>query len=92
MDAVGRLGGEEFMILLIDVPESELTRLAERVRSDIAKAPVWLGDHSIEVTCSVGCAMGGMDNSIKSLVQRADQALYRAKSNGRNRVELATAA
>jgi diguanylate cyclase (GGDEF)-like protein len=86
-DSVGRYGGEEFLVLMTDVELDEVLRMAERIRTNLASAPVEFEQHAIELTCSVGVAIGGIGEQIDSLISRADQALYRAKAKGRNCVE-----
>ncbi len=86
-DAVGRRGGEEFMVLMTDVQLGDVPRMAERIRASLAQSPIRIDSHDLAVTCSVGCASTGTRDPINSLLRRADQALYRAKSAGRNRVE-----
>jgi diguanylate cyclase (GGDEF)-like protein len=88
-DAAGRLGGEEFMVLITDIQAGELPQMAERIRSIQAKAPVRFDDHAIGWTCSIGYAMGTPEEPIGTLLRRADRALYRAKAAGRNCVEAA---
>ena len=90
-DAVGRYGGEELLILLPGLyPEHAAARM-EQLRVAIAGAPVVQGTTSLTVTCSFGVAwMSGERCSLESLVEMADAALYRAKQNGRNRVEFAS--
>ena len=87
MDAVGRIGGEEFLVLMADPEPADVAGIAERIRAAEAKSPIQFDGHSIPVTCSVGYAIGAASDPIDGLVSLADQALYRAKSNGRNRVE-----
>ena len=84
-DAVGRWGGEEFLAVVTNVKMERLLRIAERLRrlvggSELRK-PVRVG-----VTCSIGAAVVRPDDTMDELLRRADQALYRAKSEGRNRV------
>jgi diguanylate cyclase (GGDEF)-like protein len=87
-DLLGRLGGEEFAILLPSVAAAEAERLAERLVAHIAASPVNYGGRSIEMTISIGLTMrNGADRSIERVIARADDALYRAKESGRNRVE-----
>ncbi len=86
-DAVGRYGGEEFMIVMTNVQREDVARVAERIRTTMAKTPIRFGSHSIEWTCSAGYAIGNANDSINTLVQRADEALYRAKAGGRNRID-----
>ncbi|AHF05332.1 hypothetical protein MARPU_00765 [Marichromatium purpuratum 984] len=89
-DCAGRLGGEEFAVL---VPGSDLTaacRFAERLRRHIAALRVEHKDAHIVVRVSVGCTQIRRDDADPdSILARADEALYRAKGNGRDRVECA---
>lgn len=86
-DIVGRYGGEEFAILLSGSNGKAAMDLAERLRAAIEKTPFHVGEHQIRVTTSLGVAEYN-DNSpnLETLVARADQALYVAKHQGRNRV------
>jgi len=91
-DGIGRYGGEAFLLI---VPGCDLTfagYAAERVRADLADKPVVLPDDRIvAVTMSIGAAakLGEAQLTLDELIQAADEALYQAKANGRNRVELA---
>ena len=85
-DTLGRWGGEEFLLLLPEtLPEAAL-ELAEELRRGIEEAP-FCGD--IRVTCSFGLAQYQPEETMQMLIERADNALYRAKRLGRNRVETA---
>jgi two-component system cell cycle response regulator len=89
-DVLGRYGGEEFMVLL---PGCELRAgavVAERLRKCFADTPFQVDKHTIDVTASFGIVCSSQPhNSLEMLVDAADSALYRAKANGRNRIELA---
>ena len=85
-DLLARWGGEEFVILLPSSDASMAERFAEILRSAIATLPF---DHGKPVTCSFGVAQMAMGESAERFIARADEALYRAKLNGRNRVERA---
>jgi len=93
-DVAARYGGEEFVILLPDTEADAGRQLAERIRTAIADARFTVDDEvPIAVTVSIGvasCRLNREDEDLKtageSLVARADVALYRAKSGGRNRV------
>jgi diguanylate cyclase (GGDEF)-like protein len=91
-DRLGRLGGEEFAVLL---PASDLTRAlaeAERLRLGVAAAPLLDDALSLALTVSIGVAeWAGPSEDPLRLLARADAALYRAKRDGRNRVESADA-
>ena len=86
-DAVGRLGGEEFVALLPSTL-AEAGIAAERVRRAFEKASAMPGDHAT-ATVSIGIACGSPSAKIDDLIARADTALYKAKANGRNRIEAA---
>ena len=83
-DVVGRWGGEEFVIIAPQTDQEGAMTLGERVRKVIADEPINLGDHAISITVSIGCTVGV--ESPGEIVERADTALYRSKSEGRNRV------
>jgi diguanylate cyclase (GGDEF)-like protein len=84
-DAIGRLGGEEFVALLPSTL-SEAAIAAERVRKAFEAASALPGNHAT-ATVSIGIACGSAYADIDTLIARADAALYKAKSGGRNRVE-----
>jgi diguanylate cyclase (GGDEF)-like protein len=89
-DAIGRIGGEEFALLLPDTTKNAAGYLAERVRQRITKYPYIAGKMLIEVTASLGVAViDSADTSFKAMLERADEALYAAKHAGRNRVTMA---
>ena len=88
-DIVGRLGGEEFVALLPSTA-TEAAVAAERVRAALATASVVHEERRIAVTVSIGVASGAPTTEIETLIARADGVLYRAKENGRNRVEIAS--
>ncbi|PKL94945.1 MAG: hypothetical protein CVV18_07325 [Gammaproteobacteria bacterium HGW-Gammaproteobacteria-8] len=86
-DVIGRMGGEEFMILLPAADHSTTAAVAERLRTAIAARHVHgEADVDIRVTVSIGIARAMDGETLESLMQRADQALYSAKRGGRNRV------
>jgi diguanylate cyclase (GGDEF)-like protein len=86
-DIVGRFGGEEFVALLPG-KLADAKVVAERVRKAFEAAGVTVAGCDLEVTVSVGAASGDAGTDIIALFAAADAALYRAKANGRNRVEL----
>ncbi len=89
-DMLGRMGGEEFAILLPDTNEAGAVRLAERLREQIERTPTHYGTHTIPMTVSAGVAERRAANDTpEELLRRADEALYVAKHNGRNRVSSA---
>lgn len=85
---VGRYGGEEFLILLPETDQSELLAVSERIRHAIEADPVPLENEKLSVTISLGATcVHDDDGSFDEVLLRADNHLYRAKENGRNRVE-----
>jgi diguanylate cyclase (GGDEF)-like protein len=92
-DVPGRYGGEEFCILLPETRVGNTSVVAERIRTRLESTEMSCGDETFVVTASIGIA--GMDApeaaellSPAALIDRADRALYSAKSRGRNRVEM----
>ena len=84
-DIMGRVGGEEFAILLPETASIGALNLAERVRHDLQNAKMVWGDQTLRITASLGIAdLGEHDATILDLLARADRALYTAKNNGRN--------
>ncbi len=81
VDTVGRIGGEEFLLVLPGTTETQAVTLAERLRTQVL-------DSTLGTTISIGVAEARTDDvDIGRVVERADAALYRAKASGRNRVE-----
>lgn len=86
-DIVGRLGGEEFGILLPDTDADGAADIAERIRRIIAETPVDYGGRTLRISASFGVAESiPGETGIDDLVKRGDECLYKAKSAGRNRV------
>lgn len=90
-DSAGRYGGEEFLLVLPGCNGEEAIIIANRILESIGKEPVMFNNTPIVVTISLGVAVNrvGEKATTTELVQLADAALYKAKQNGRNRVELA---
>jgi diguanylate cyclase (GGDEF)-like protein len=88
-DTTARIGGEEFAVLLPETALPQAQAVAERLVRAIAAETVNFDDAKIEVTASAGVAEAGYETpDFEGLMRRADEALYRAKEEGRNRVEL----
>lgn len=81
VDIVGRYGGEEFVIILPGTKEEGAVAVAERIRKSIEMYPF---PHR-KVTASLGIALAKNSDSVDSLLERADQSLYQAKRQGKNR-------
>jgi diguanylate cyclase (GGDEF)-like protein len=91
IDVVGRLGGEEFAVLLVGTDIGEAMVFAERLRLTVAETPVVHECHELFMTLSIGVGMlANTDHDADSVLARADKALYEAKAQGRNRVVLAS--
>jgi diguanylate cyclase (GGDEF)-like protein len=84
-DVLARIGGEEFALLLPETEIAQAEALAERLRGEVAKCPLAEVSHSATVSIGVATADEEMQG-ISDLMKKADQALYAAKRNGRNRV------
>jgi diguanylate cyclase (GGDEF)-like protein len=87
-DFAARFGGEEFVVILPQTSEDQAWVLAERLRGKIENRPFQYADKSFRVTASIGVATltpGSLEKR-EDLIRKADQALYQAKSGGRNRV------
>lgn len=89
-DIVARIGGEEIVVLLPETDEFGAVRVGEKVRAAVESARPRAEDRELVVTVSVGSATGQLPrDTIDGLLRKADEAMYRAKQNGRNRVESA---
>jgi len=90
-DEVGRIGGEEFLMVVGDCDAQSLALAAERIRRGISDFPIASDAGEIRITTSIGGAVTEGTGPVegKTLIERADQAMYRAKRAGRNRVVVA---
>lgn len=88
-DIAGRYGGEEFMVFLSDITRENAINIAQRVRKNIEKLLILNENHTFKCTCSIGIYYTQpIQNTLtlEQMIEKADQALYEAKHNGRNRV------
>ena len=83
---VGRLGGEEYGLILEGCPDGRALKLSEALRQNCAEIPFVAGKQTFSVTCSLGVSRWTMGDTADDLLKKADIALYRAKAEGRNRV------
>ena len=88
-DLIARFGGEEFCIILKDISNEDAVKFFVNLRASIANCKVRLKKEQIKFTVSIGVAFSRSDYRLDELLELADEALYRAKENGRNRVEIA---
>lgn len=86
-DFSGRLGGEEFAILLLEVDLTDALKIAERIRKKVESTPLNIGDKYLNYTISCGVSIftGFEKLNFDEFLHRADSALYKAKQDGRNR-------
>ena len=90
-DVVGRIGGEEFSVLLPHTDQDGALNMAEKVRSEIESLMPDIGPQRLKITASIGVAWSGTTlQSIDAVQKQADEAMYEAKKAGRNRVTAIT--
>lgn len=86
-DVLGRYGGEEFLVGLVEMAESTAEHVAQRIRVQVGRRPIEAEGNSVALTLSVGVAsLSPETERLEELLRRADRALYRAKGMGRNQV------
>lgn len=89
-DITGRLGGEEYAMMMVDCDLSVASEITQRLCKKIEQQEIAIDGHTITVTISVGLsALNEDDKTIEQVLSRADKALYKAKDQGRNRVVIA---
>lgn len=87
-DLFGRIGGEEFVVVLSDVDEDQAGTILERIRSELENSIFYFQEQEIGVTVSIGATFWPSGNTVSEAMQQADEALYNAKGQGRNRIIL----
>ena len=87
-DLCGRWGGEEFIALVYNVDLETLSKVTEKLRVMIAASMITVHDENISVTASIGATLANANDSLESIIERADRFMYQSKQNGRNRVTL----
>lgn len=90
VDSVGRIGGEEFLVIARETNEEGAVILAERIRSTVEQTPIAYQEHSISITVSIGFAVAevGVPADYQEMAESAAAALRQAKGTGRNRSEV----
>lgn len=83
-DMIGRIGGEEFLVILRDTDLESAKEIAERIRIEIAKESVHHNGVTLPLSVSIGITCSKGEALLDEMVARADKALYKAKNNGRN--------
>jgi diguanylate cyclase (GGDEF)-like protein len=87
-DIVARYGGEEFLIILPDTDEINAIIALDRVKMNIAKKPIRVGREYLNITVSIGVTEISNNEHPLSSIDKADKALYKAKKNGKNNIEV----
>ncbi|KXF81016.1 GGDEF domain-containing protein [Enterovibrio coralii] len=85
-DFIARFGGEEFVVLLPDADETTRTDILDSIRETVARLPFKFKNKRLTVTVSIGASMFMDKDNIVDVLERADNALYNAKHNGRNKL------
>ncbi|WDD98558.1 GGDEF domain-containing protein [Thalassomonas actiniarum] len=85
-DHLGRIGGEEFLLLLPGTRQGKAVEIAERIRAKVATARVGVEPDIIDLTVSLGVVCAREEKNLQDLINRGDKALYQAKAGGRNQV------
>lgn len=88
VDFFARWGGEEFIIIVKQVEMGELAEIAEKLRVLVSGATMLREDKTIEVTISLGATLATTEDTVESIVERADKLMYQSKLGGRNRVTI----
>ncbi len=89
-DIVGRYGGEEFSIVIPEATSDDVFQLCERIRKSVENYSFYADDKVIKITVSIGIYFKGFNDEIShiDMIKKADEKLYKAKRDGRNRVEI----
>lgn len=87
-DYFGRYGGEEFLLVFVELNEDQVFELAERIRNELANKIYHFDQHRFHITASFGLAIATPGETTTVLIEKADQALYEAKNSGRNKIIL----
>ncbi len=83
-DVVGRWGGEEFVAILCNVEQEQLRMVADRLRVLAAESRLTVWPTIVNVTLSIGATMARLDDTVESILKRADDLMYQSKTSGRN--------
>jgi diguanylate cyclase (GGDEF)-like protein len=88
MDTFARFGGDEFIIIVPDADHEQCVEIAERILKEVTSSPMRVGDDDVNVNLSLGISQIRPADSLATLLNRADLAMYRAKQTGRGHIEL----
>jgi len=84
VDFVARLGGEEFVMILPETTEEQAFRVLDKMRASVSKIPFKYNQQPFQITVSLGISEFASDDTMETVFERADRALYAAKTGGRN--------
>lgn len=87
-DIVCRYGGEEFLIIVYNISQEKAIEKFNKIRLEIENKSIEFESNTINITTSIGIDIGKVDDTLESIITNADKALYKAKENGRNRIEV----
>jgi diguanylate cyclase (GGDEF)-like protein/PAS domain S-box-containing protein len=87
-DIIGRWGGEEFLIIILNVSKKQLHDIAEKLRMLVQHSHLHMGEAAISVTVSIGATLARQRDTVQSIVKRADLLMYRSKGKGRNTITM----
>lgn len=85
-DIIGRWGGEEFLVILVNISKEQLQTIAEKLRVLVEHSSLNIGEANIAVTVSIGATIARKGDTVESIVKRADLLMYTSKGNGRNTI------
>jgi len=87
-DIIGRLGGEEFIIVFADINQSNLEIVSEKIRKLVEASALRLPTQDLGITISIGATIIEESDTVESIIERADKLMYISKKNGKNRVTI----
>lgn len=88
-DTVARFGSGEFCVVLKNMPQEDAVKFLVSLRAGMAANPINIKNEPVKISVSIGVTFGKTDYAVDEILDIADEALHRAKENGRNRVEIA---
>jgi two-component system, cell cycle response regulator len=87
-DIIGRLGGEEFIIVFADINQSNLEIVSEKIRTLVEASALRLPTQDLKITISIGATIVEKSDTVLSIIERADDLMYQSKKSGKNRVTI----
>ena len=87
-DVMGRWGGEEFVVVVVNVNEEHLYAVSDRLRRLVEQSGIMIGSESVHVTVSIGATLGQPGDNVHTILKRADHLMYQSKRAGRNCISM----